>query len=163
GFSPGCPAVQPGISISGRTGAEPETYTYTKFVSPGAASTLCVCEPRQVCTLPTYFGLVMSEMSKMRMPRRRSPLIAVGTPPSLQSRRPSIPSPDTNRRCLYTETSLCDAGQKYSVVTTGVAGLEMSHTTKPLKLPWMAYLPVNARSELTPSSNRGGDFVVETS
>ena len=31
-----------------------------------------MCEPRQVCTLPTFFGFVMSVMSKMRMPRSRS-------------------------------------------------------------------------------------------
>ncbi len=77
----------------------------------GSTSTVCVCEPRQVCTLPTYFGLAMSVMSKMRMPRSRSALTVSVTPSLPQSRRPPSPSPETKSRFLYTDTSLCDAGQ----------------------------------------------------
>src|SRR5690349_7992493 len=103
---------------------------YTLLRSFGLTSTVCVCDPRQVCTLPTYFGFLMSEMSKMRIPRRRSWLTASRTLWVPQSSRPELPSPDTNSRLRYTDTSLCDAGQRNDLVTTGRDGLEMSHTTK---------------------------------
>ena len=66
----------------------------------GSSTTVCVCEPRQVCTLAMYFGFAMSVMSKMRMPRRRSLLTASFTPSPPQSSRPPLPSPDTNSRFL---------------------------------------------------------------
>ena len=69
-------------------------------LSCGSVTTVCVCEPRQVCTLAMYFGLVMPEMSKMRMPRSRSLLTGSGTPWMPQSSRPVSPSPDTNSRFL---------------------------------------------------------------
>ena len=45
-------------------------------------------------------GCAMSVMSKMRMPRRRSVLTVSCTPCVPQSRRPSVPSPDTKSRFL---------------------------------------------------------------
>ena len=80
-------------------------------MSLGSSTTVCVCEPRHVCTLPMYLGFAMSEASKMRMPRTRTVLTVSCTPCVPQSERPLSPSADTKRRCLYTDTSLCDAGQ----------------------------------------------------
>ena len=79
-----------------------------------------------------YFGAAMSVMSKIRMPRRRSALTVSLTPCAPQSSRPEVPSPDTKSRFLYTETSLCEAGQRKPIVSDGLAGLEMSQTWKPL-------------------------------
>ncbi len=79
-------------------------------LSFGSSSTVCVCEPRQVWTLATSFGFLMSLMSKMRTPRMRSLLTVSRTPPGAQSTRPFIASADMNIRLRYTETSFCDAG-----------------------------------------------------
>src|SRR5918998_4764279 len=108
--------TQPGSSLSGRTCEEPEMYTYTFSVSFGSTSTVWVCEPRQVCTLPTFLGFVMSVISKIRIPRSRSLLTVSSTPWMPQSSRAERFSPDTNRRFRYTDTSLCDAGQTYAVL-----------------------------------------------
>lgn len=89
---------------------------------------MCVCEPRHVCTFPMYLGLVISAMSKMRMPRSRAALTESCTPCVPQSSRPPIPSPDTNSRFLYTDTSLCDAGHTNPILSVGLAGVEMSQT-----------------------------------
>ena len=43
-------------------------------VSFGSVTSVCVCEPRHVCTAAICFGLLMSLMSKMRTPRNRSAL-----------------------------------------------------------------------------------------
>src|SRR3954467_12787840 len=101
-------------------------------LSFGSTSTVCVCDPRHVCTSVTYFGLEISVTSKMRMPRTRIALTESGMPPSRQSFRPVSPSAETNRRLPYVDTSLCDAGQKYAVLRLGFAGFEMSHTCQPL-------------------------------
>ena len=61
---------------------------------------MCVCEPRQVCTLLISFGFLMSLMSKMRTPRMRSLLTGAWMPPGLQSRRLAVPSDDMNIRFL---------------------------------------------------------------
>ncbi len=98
GSSPGARPEQPASSSLGRTGAEPDTYTYTFASSSGSLRSECVCEPRQVCTLEMYLGARMSLMSKMRMPRRRLLLTVSGTPAVPQSRRPPRPSPETNIR-----------------------------------------------------------------
>ena len=73
---------------------------YTFALSFGSVTTVCVCEPRHVCTLATYFGLAMSVTSKIRMPRSRSLLTGSGTPCMPQSRRPVWASPDTKSRFL---------------------------------------------------------------
>jgi hypothetical protein len=57
-----------------------------------------VCEPRQVCTFATYFGSVMSVMSKIRIPRNRSALTLSCTPWVPQSSRAPRSSADTNSR-----------------------------------------------------------------
>ena len=98
GFTSGVSRTQPGSSFGERMPAEPEMYTYTFSRSFGSSSTVCVCDPRQVCTLPTFRGCRMSLMSKMRRPRRRSVLTVSRTPCAPQSRRPVSPSPDTKRR-----------------------------------------------------------------
>ena len=79
-------------------------------LSFGSSTTVCVCEPRQFCTLVMSFGFLTSVMSKIRMPRTRSLLIGSGTPPNLQSTRLLVPSDDMNSRFLKTDTSFCDAG-----------------------------------------------------
>ena len=50
------------------------------------------------------------------------------TPCVPQSSRPGVPSPETKSRFLYTDTSLCEAGQRYADLSVGLAGLEMSQT-----------------------------------
>src|SRR6185312_10664579 len=112
GSSDGLAREQPVSSLGERTPADPEMYTYTSAESFGSTSTVCVCDPRQVWTLVTYLGFWMSLMSKMRSPRTRSLLTVSCTPSPPQSRRPLNPSADTNSRFRYTDTSLCDAGQK---------------------------------------------------
>ena len=73
---------------------------YTFSLSLGSSTTVCVCDPRQVCTLPMYLGLAMSVTSKMRMPRSRTVLTESCTPSVPQSSRPEFPSPETKRRFL---------------------------------------------------------------
>ena len=71
---------------------------YTLSWSPGCVTTVCVCDPRQVCTLVTSFGCLTSAMSKTRMPRTRSLLTGAGTPPKPQSDRLFVDSDDMNSR-----------------------------------------------------------------
>ena len=97
-----------------------------------------MCEPRQVWTFPIYSGLAISEMSKMRIPRRRSWLTVSWIPWSPQSSLARKSSPDTKSRFSCTDTSLCEAGHTWVTTETGFAGSEMSQTWMPLKLPWMA-------------------------
>ena len=101
-------------------------------MSAGLSSTVCVCEPRHVCTLAISFGFLMSLMSNTRTPRMRSLLTGAGTPPGLQSMRPFCASADMNIRFLYTDTSFCDAGHSYATTSVGLDGLLISHTTGPL-------------------------------
>ena len=72
GSSSGSARLQPSSSLGERTPADPEIYTYTLAWSFGSTSSVCVWEPRQVCTFAMYLGFVMSVTSKMRMPRSRS-------------------------------------------------------------------------------------------
>src|SRR5678815_5237052 len=99
-------------------------------MSPGRLTTIRVCDPRQASTDISRFGLLMSAMSKIRMPRTRSligaPGAALGKPPNPQSSRLLVDSDDMNSRFLYTDTSFCDAGQMYCDASTGFAGLERS-------------------------------------
>src|SRR2546423_8552132 len=100
--------------------------------SPGCVTTVCVCDPRHVCTLVSSFGFLMSLMSKTRMPRTRVLLIGSGTPPKPQSVRLVPDSDDMKIKLRKTDTSFCDAGQTYVWTITGLAGFEMSNTSKPL-------------------------------
>src|SRR6476660_1621113 len=93
--------------------------------SPCLVTTVCVCEPRHVCTVVTSFGRVMSEMSNTRMPRTRSLLTGSGTPSKPQSLRLLFASDDMNSRLRYTDTSFCDAGHRYVCFSTGFDGLLM--------------------------------------
>src|SRR5215471_16362923 len=99
---------------------------YTLSGSPGCVTTVCVCEPRQFCTLVMSFGFFMSLISKMRMPRTRSLLTGSFTPPNLQSVRLFVDSDDMKRRFLNTEMSFCDAGHVYALASMGLAGFEIS-------------------------------------
>src|SRR6476661_9908966 len=117
----GSAPTHPASSLGERTLEEPEMYTYTLSASLGSTSSEWVCDPRQVCTLPTFFGCAMSLMSKILSPRSRSLLTVSGTPSVPQSSRPVSPSPDTNSRFLYTDTSLCDAGHTYASSRRGLA------------------------------------------
>ena len=69
-------------------------------LSFGSTSTVCVCDPRHVCTSVMYFGFVMSLISKMRMPRTRIALTESSMPPAAQSFRPVSPSAETKSRFL---------------------------------------------------------------
>src|SRR5205814_5779237 len=110
---------------------------YTLSLSPGCVTTVCVCDPRQVCTLVTSFGFLTSLMSNTRMPRTRSLLTGSGTPPKPQSVRLEFDSDDMNRRFLKTDTSFCDAGQLYCCASTGLSAFETSQMSKPLYCPWI--------------------------
>ena len=73
--------TQPGSSLSGAHAATSRRRRCRRCPGPSdRRRTVCVCEPRHVCTLPMYFGCAMSVMSKMRMPRTRSLLTVSGTP-----------------------------------------------------------------------------------
>ena len=89
----------------------------------GSGTSVWVCEPRQVCTAATCFGLRMSLMSKMRMPRNRSLLTVSLTPCRPQSSRPRVCSTDMKRRCPHTETSPWPPGQATEVIRRGLAGV----------------------------------------
>src|SRR5262245_6805051 len=47
---------QPSSSVGERTLLVPDTYTYTFALSFGSTTSVCVCEPRHVCTAATCFG-----------------------------------------------------------------------------------------------------------
>src|SRR5262249_24428141 len=94
--------------------------------SPCFVTTVCVCDPRQVCTVVTSFGCLTSAMSNTRLPRTRSLLTGSGTPSNPQSVRLLVASDDMNNRLRYTDTSFCDAGHRYVCMSAGLDGLEMS-------------------------------------
>src|SRR3954447_17435861 len=94
--------------------------------SPGLVTTVCVCDPRQVCTVVTSFGCLTSAMSNTRMPRTRSLLTGSGTPSNPQSARLLVASDDMNSRLRYTETSFCEAGHTYVCISTGLDGFDTS-------------------------------------
>src|SRR6059036_3073005 len=99
---------------------------YTLLSSLWSVTTVCVCDPRHVCTVVTSFGCLTSEMSNTRIPRTRSLLTGSGTPSNPQSARLLVASDDMNIRFRYTDTSFCDAGHRYVCMSTGFDGLEMS-------------------------------------
>src|SRR6266850_4568073 len=105
---------------------------YTLSVSVGDVTTVCVCEPRHVCTLARTLGFDKSVPSKTRMPRNRWWSTVSDTPCVPQSVRPFNASPETNSRLRYTDTSLCDPGQTNALYSLGTFRLEMSHTCTPL-------------------------------
>ena len=47
---------------------------YRFALSSGSVTSVCVCDPRHVCTAATCLGFLTSVMSKMRTPRNRSAL-----------------------------------------------------------------------------------------
>ena len=67
-------------------------------LSFGSTTSVCVCEPRQVCTAAICFGFEMSLMSKMRTPRKRSALTVVGHALRAAVERPRVCSTDMNSR-----------------------------------------------------------------
>src|SRR6476661_3054534 len=116
---------------------------YTLSLSFGSTTSVCVCDPRHVCTAATCFGLLISEMSKILTPLKRSfcadgtgSFLGLGSPaggagsgekPCVpQSRRPFGCSTDMNNRFLYTDTSPCPPGHTSEVSSLECAGLEMS-------------------------------------
>src|SRR6266705_2315067 len=114
----------------------------------GSFTRVWVCDPRHVCTAATCFGFLMSEMSKILTPRKRSFCAAGrrrffsfsapaggggsgGNPCAPQSRRPFGISTDMNSRFLYTDTSPCPPGHTSEVSNVVFAGLEMSKMFTP--------------------------------
>src|SRR5215475_15190224 len=135
------PDEHPASSSPERTVDVPDPYRYTLFLSFGSTTSVCVCEPRQVCTAATCLGLLMSDISKILTPRNRSFCGAGrvgffsspaggggpgGNPCTPQSRRPFGISTDINIKFLYTDTSPCPPGQTIEVTNWALAGLEMS-------------------------------------
>ena len=90
-------------------------------MSFGSVTSVCVCDPRQVCTAATCFGLRRSLMSKMRMPRKRSALTGACTPCVPQSSRPRVCSTDMNSRLPCTDTSPCPPGHTTDASSCGFA------------------------------------------
>src|SRR5579864_8027987 len=117
---------------------------YTFCLSFGSTTKVCVCDPRQVCTAATCFGFLMSEMTKILTPRKRSFWAtgrgrgclslsdpaggggSAGNPCVPQSKRPFGISTDMNSRFLYTDKSPCPPGHTIEVTNFVFAGLEMS-------------------------------------
>src|SRR5271170_7369533 len=107
---------------------------YTLSLSFGSTTSVCVCEPRQVCTAAICFGFLISEMSKILTPRKRSfcgdggrRILSCpaggggsgGNPCVPQSSRPFGISTDMNIKFPYTDTSPCPPG--HTIVVTNVA------------------------------------------
>ncbi len=92
-------------------------------MSFGFVTSVCVCEPRHVCTAATCFGFFTSVMSKMRTPRKRSALTAGSTPCVPQSSRPRVCSTDMTSRLPCTETSPCPPGQTIEASSFGFLGV----------------------------------------
>src|SRR6478735_7152985 len=121
---------------------------YTLSLSFGSTTRVCVCDPRHVCTAATCFGFLISEMSKILTPRKRS-FWADGTgrflgfgsvaggagsggkPCVPQSRRPFGCSTDMKSRFLYTDTSPWPPGHTSEVSNLEFAGLEISKIFTP--------------------------------
>ena len=80
GSSSGLSPEQPASSSADRTELVPDPYTYRFAGSFGSVTSVWVCDPRQVCTAATCFGLLISLISKIRTPRNRSALTGVATP-----------------------------------------------------------------------------------
>ncbi len=90
-----------------------------------------VWEPQSVRTAPTCTGVVMSLMSKMRMPSNIPGVEAVTLVLSHVSLLCGV-SMDMNSRSPITVTSPCGALQRKSVTTTGVRpGAETSRMRNP--------------------------------
>src|SRR5215472_14335346 len=121
----------------------------------GSVTSVCVCEPRHVCTAATCFGFVMSLMSKMHTPRNRSTLTTSVTPCVPQSIRPRVCSTDMNSRWPYTDMSPWPPGQTTDDSSRGFFGVSMSYVLKPLKFPRKRSARWNAMSELAKSSPDG--------
>jgi hypothetical protein len=86
---------------------------------PGPETTEWVCEPRQVCTCPTWSGRVGLLMSKMRIPRNRSALTSSATPWRPQSTRPRVCSTDMISRLPTIDTSPWPPGQTTELISCG--------------------------------------------
>ncbi|PYR73992.1 MAG: hypothetical protein DMF86_19290 [Acidobacteria bacterium] len=95
-------------------------------MSFGSITSVCVCEPRHVCTAAICRGFVTSLMSKMRMPRKRSALTGVGTPSVPQSRRPRTCSTDMKSRWPWTEMSPWPPGHTIDASNLGRFGRSTS-------------------------------------
>ena len=95
-------------------------------LSLGSVTSVWVCEPRQVWTAATCFGLLMSLMSKMRTPRNRSGLDVSVTPWVPQSTRPRVCSTDMKSRLPWTDMSPWPPGQTTDASSRGFFGVSMS-------------------------------------
>ena len=84
-LSPGMLPMHCSNSSSSLTPAVPELYTIILLSSVGPATTEWVWEPLQVWTAPTWTGLVLSEISKILIPRNLSELASFPTPIEPQS------------------------------------------------------------------------------
>jgi hypothetical protein len=101
------------------------------FLSVGDVTSVCVCDPRQVCTAAICFGFFRSVMSKMRTPRKRSVLAGATTPWVPQSSRPRVCSTDMNSRLPWTETSPWPPGHTIDASSRGLRAFSMSKKLNP--------------------------------
>src|SRR5207244_717437 len=90
---------------------------YTFSVSLGSSTTVCVCEPRHVCTWAMYFGLGMSVTSKMRM--QRSGPGGAGVDPHVPGRFGGVPLPR-----LQADATVGNGGGGGHIELRGGAGRE---------------------------------------
>ena len=93
-------------------------------VSSGSVTTVCVCEPRHVCTVAICTGAAMLLMSKMRTPRNRVVALAAGV--NVQSIFPRVSSTDMKSRSPQTDMSPWPPGQTTDVFSVGEAGFVKS-------------------------------------
>ena len=125
----GAAFTHPGSSLGDRTPTSRRCRRRRCRESFGSTSTVCVCEPRQVCTLPTFFGCAMSLMSKMRMPRSRSLLTVSCTPSRAAVERPVEPlARDEEQIPVDRDVALRRRADVRRLRARGLAGFEMSQT-----------------------------------
>ena len=91
---------------------------------------MCVCEPQAVSTAATYFGFLLSLMSKTFMPSQEDFSVAgcVVLAQELSLRDESV---DRKSRLPETEMSFCDPGHRTCATVFGAFGLLMSKMRKP--------------------------------
>ena len=98
-------------------------------LSVGLGTTVCVCEPLQVCTFLMSFGACGFDTSKMRTPAMWS--FGSCTPPFPQSLRLPAPSAEMNSRLPTIDGSPCDVMHSMTDATTGFAGSVTSQIVNP--------------------------------
>ena len=116
------------------------------FASVGLGTTVCVCEPLQVCTFLTSLGAFGLVTSKMRTPAMWS--LGSCTPPLPQSLRLPAPSAEMKSKLPTMDGSPCDVMHSTTEASVGLAVSVISQIVKPAKFAWYTKCVPKARSEL---------------